>query len=119
MAERCSAIRGESLGLDKSHRDSWRHPHDPCIVVSRKFAAVIALMQMGISDFQLIAEAVDLGVDVVKRIDEAEDLAVRSLALIGIPNGEFFKLRVNVHCPRCNGRIHVAPRVLCAQRAAG
>ena len=69
MAERCSAIRGESLGLDKSHRDSWRHPHDPGIVVSRKFAAVIALMQMGISDFHLIAEAVDLGVDEVKRID--------------------------------------------------
>ena len=96
---------------------TWRHPGNSSILVSRKCAAVIALMQMGISDYQLIAEAVGLAVEAIEQIDAAENRVVRLLAVAGIPHGEFFKLRVQVQCPRCNGRVNTAPCVLCAQHA--
>jgi hypothetical protein len=94
---------------------TWRHPDDPGILVSRQCATVIALMQMGVSDYGLIAKAVGLEVGVIEQIDTAEDRVIRALAVAGIPRGEFFKLRVHVHCPRCHGRVYTAPCAMCAQ----
>ena len=49
-------------------------------------------MEMGISEYRLIAEAVGLTEAEVRGIDAAEDALVRQLAVAGIPMGEFFKL---------------------------
>ncbi len=104
-----------SVALGNGLGATWQHPDDPQILVSRRCATAIALMQMGVSDFGLIAKAVGLEVDVIEQIDAAGDRTIRALAVAGIPRGEFFKLRIHVHCPRCNGQVYTAPCVLCAQ----
>jgi hypothetical protein len=116
MVGRRRATSSDFLGRVKHDGPIWRHPDDPSIIVSIQCAAAVAVMQMGISDHHLIAEAVGLDVAAIKRIDAAEDIAVRALAVARIPSGEFFKLRVRVLCPVCHGRVYIAPCVLCAQR---
>ena len=72
-------------------------------------------MQMGISDFHLIAEAVDLGVDEVERhrLRPGVDLVVRSLAWRPeFPTVNSLSSVSMCTARRCNGRIHV-----CAVRA--
>jgi hypothetical protein len=70
-------------------------------------------MEMGISKYRLIAEAVGLTEAEVRGIDTAEDLLVRQLAVAGIPMGEFFKLDCRVRCPKCQAMLVIAPCVSC------
>jgi hypothetical protein len=107
--ERTSASNEKGSG----RRRPWRHPFAPRIKVPYRVAAAIAVMQMGISDYSVIADAVGLTVEEVERIDMVEDPAVRRLALAGIPAGESFKLRRRVRCPRCQAKVGLAPCIAC------
>jgi hypothetical protein len=92
---------------------SWQHPLKRHVRVPYRIAAAIAVMEMGISDYAVIAEAVGLTVEEVRRIDSAEDPFVRQLAVARMPVGEFFKLVTRVRCPKCHGDVRVAPCVGC------
>jgi hypothetical protein len=94
-------------------RKPWRHPLHRAIEVPYRVAAAIAVMEMGISDYRLIAEAVGLTEAEVRGIDTAEDSLVRQLAVAGIPIGEFFKLDCRIRCPKCQARVVIAPCVSC------
>jgi hypothetical protein len=91
----------------------WRHPSDPRIEVPYRVAAAIAVMEMGISEYSVIAEAVGLTIEEVERVDLAEDPAVRRLALTGIPAGESFRLKRRLRCPRCQAKVGLAPCIAC------
>lgn len=94
-------------------RKPWRHPLDRAVEVPYPVAAAIALMEMGISEYRLIAEAVGLTEAEVRGIDTAEDALVRQLAVAGIPISEFFKLDCRVRCPKCQAMVVIAPCVSC------
>ena len=83
------------------------------LIVDYRVAAAIAVMEMGISEYSVIAHAVGLTVQEVERVDMVEDLAVRQLALARIPVGESFKLDNYVRCPKCRAEVGVAPCVAC------
>ncbi|HBO45530.1 MAG TPA: hypothetical protein DD670_16680 [Planctomycetaceae bacterium] len=91
----------------------WRHPSSPHIKLPYRVAAAVAVMEMGISDYSVIAHAVGLSVEEVERIDMVEDPAVRQLALAGIPVGESFKLSRRIRCPKCQAKIALAPCIAC------
>jgi hypothetical protein len=93
----------------------WQHPVKLDIEVPYRVAAAIAVMQMGISDYSVIAGAVGLTVEEVERIDLAEDPSVRQLALAGIPAGEFFRLDRRLRCPKCQATLSVAPCLACCR----
>ena len=109
LAEKSNAHGG------KRNRRSrpWRHPLKPHIKVPYYVAAAIALMEMGISEYSIIADAVGLTIEEVERVDMVEDTAVRQLALAGIPIGESFKLRHRVRCPKCQAKVGLAPCIAC------
>jgi hypothetical protein len=94
-------------------RRPWRHPLEPRIEVPYRVAAAIAVMEMGISEYSVIAAAVGLTIEEVERVDMAEDPAVRRLALAGIPVGESFKLSRRVRCPKCQAKVGIAPCIAC------
>jgi len=101
-------------GGKRSHRNKrWRHPLKQCIEVPYRIAAAIAVMEMGISEYSVIARAVGLTVEEIERVDMVEDSDVRQLALAGIPVGESFKLYGCVRCPKCQARVSLAPCVAC------
>ena len=100
-------------GKRKPRSKLWRHPLEHCIQVPYRIAAAIAVMEMGISEYSVIAKAVGLTVKEVERVDMVEDSAVRQLALAGIPVGESFKLDNRVRCPKCQARVRLAPCVAC------
>lgn len=93
----------------------WRHPTNAKVTLPYASAAVIALIELGLSDYSVIAEAVGLNVEDVQRIDNAEDVVVRQLAVEGLPHGEYFKLRARIRCPKCNGLIVIAPCISCSR----
>jgi len=93
----------------------WQHPVKLDIEVPYRVAAAIAVMEMGISDYSVIAGAVGLTVEEVERVDMAEDRSVRQLALAGIPAGEFFRLDNRVRCPKCQAKLSVAPCLACCR----
>jgi hypothetical protein len=70
-------------------------------------------MEMGITEYGVIAKAVGLTVADVRGIDTAEESSVRQLAVAGIPSGEFFKLDHRIRCPKCQARVEIAPCVSC------
>ena len=122
----CDGTRGQVAGEHRSseaapgHGGSgdrptrmWRHPFKPYIKVPYRVAATVAVMEMGISDYSLIADAVGLSVAEVERVDMVEDPAVRQLALAGIPASETFKLRHRLRCPRCQAKVELAPCIAC------
>ena len=82
--------------------------------VPRRLATVIAVMEMGVSDYNAIARAVGLTVDEVKRIDKAEDGRIRSAASKGTPKGTFLPLNKSMRCPQCRQLITLVPCVACA-----
>jgi hypothetical protein len=84
------------------------------IEVPYRVAAAIAVMEMGISEYCVIARAVGLTVEEVERVDMAEDSCVRQLALAGIPAGEFFRLNNRVRCPKCQAKLSIAPCIACS-----
>jgi hypothetical protein len=91
----------------------WRHPIQRHIEVPYRVAAAIAVMEMGVSEYPVIAHAVGLTVGEIKRIDLVEDATVKKLAVAGIPVGEWFRLDHLVRCPRCQAKVAVAPCVAC------
>jgi hypothetical protein len=93
----------------------WQHPVKLDIEVPYRVAAAIAVMQMGISDYSVIAGAVGLTVEEIERIDLAEDPSVRELAVAGIPAGEFFRLDRRLRCPKCQATLSVAPCLACCR----
>jgi len=101
-------------GGERNRRNRlWRHPLERSIEVPYRIAAAIAVMEMGVSEYSVIANAVGLTVEEVERVDMVEDSAVRQLALARIPVGESFKLANYVRCPRCQARVRLAPCVAC------
>lgn len=74
-------------------------------------------MQMGVADYEVIASAVGLKVEQVRKIDSADDPVVRLLAVAGIPMGQYFNLQTTIRCPTCNGWIRIAPCVVCTNQA--
>jgi len=94
-------------------RSAWRHPLKPDLVVPYRAAAVVALREMGVSDYAVIAAALSLTVEEVRRIDSADDPSIRRLCVEKIPYGEYFKLDEEIRCPRCNATIKVVPCVAC------
>ncbi len=102
-----------SIAEKATRRRPWRHPRNRKVVLPYRTAAAVALMEMGISDYGVIAEAVGLSTQEIKRIDKAEDEPVRLLSTLGIPSGEYFKLEKEVRCPKCHARVVLAPCVAC------
>ena len=101
-------------GGKRNHRNKlWRHPLKRYIQVPYRIAAAIAVMEMGISEYSVIARAVGLTVEEVERVDMAEDSSVRQLAVARIPVGESFKLDSYVRCPKCQAEVGLAPCVAC------
>ena len=92
---------------------TWRDPRKRGFELPYQMAAAVAVMQMGVRDFQVIAAAVGLSVDEIAKIDRADDDTVRHLAISGFPPGERLRLREAIRCPRCRGRTQVAPCALC------
>jgi len=117
----CASATGASRrgGTRRRRISLWRHPLEHSIEVSHQIAAVIAVMEMGISDYSEIARAVGLTVEEVERIDKVEDPNVRQLALAGIPVGESFKLDNYVRCPKCRAEVRVVPCVACRSSQVG
>lgn len=102
------------MGSKRPPRDkTWRHPSNRAIAVPPRAAAAIAVMEMGISDYNEIAEAVGLSVADVKRIDAAEDRCIRDLGILGIPDGFYFNLSKKVRCRKCYAWVTIAPCVAC------
>jgi hypothetical protein len=91
----------------------WQHPLKHYIQVPYRIAAAIAVMEMGICEYTVIARAVGLTVEEVRRVDAVEDSSVRQLALARIPAGEYFKLDNRVSCPKCRAKVGLAPCVAC------
>ena len=91
----------------------WQHPLKHYIEVPYRVAAAVAVMEMGISEYRVIARAVGLTVEEVERVDMAEDSSVRQLAVAGIPAGEFFRLNERVRCPKCQAKLSIAPCLAC------
>jgi hypothetical protein len=100
-------------GKRNRQKRPWRHPRKRDIEVPYRIAAAIAVMEMGVSEYSVIANAVGLTVEEVERIDMVEDAAVRKLALAKIPLGESFKLDNRVRCPKCHAKVGLAPCVAC------
>jgi hypothetical protein len=101
-------------GRQRNRRNKlWRHPLKRYIEVPYRIAAAIAVMEMGISEYSVIARAVGLTLEEVERVDMAEDSAVRQLAVTRIPVGQSFKLDNYVRCPKCQAEVGLAPCVAC------
>jgi hypothetical protein len=100
-------------GRRKRRNRLWRHPFKHCIRVPYRIAAAIAVIEMGISEYSVIARAVGLTVEEVERVDMAEDASVRQLIVARIPIGESFKLDNRVRCPKCHAKVRLAPCVAC------
>jgi len=77
--------------------------------------AVVALMQMGMSDYATIASSVGLSKEEVKQIDLSEDTRIRSLALNGVSADKPFRLLHPIRCPKCRGKITTAPCLVCSR----
>ena len=101
---------------EPKRQKNWQHPANRKIRVPRKAAAAVAILEMGITDPEKIAAAVDLPVAEVERIERAEDPLFQKLLGAGIPYGVYFPLRQKIRCPKCDGWILIAPCVLCDRR---
>ncbi len=82
----------------------------------RRAPVVIALMEMGVRDFDEIATATGLTVEDIEEIDSAEDRKIRRIATEGTPAGTYLPLTKPVRCPTCNGMVTMAPCVACDRR---
>ena len=81
--------------------------------VPRQTAAVLALIETGITDYEILSVAVGLSIEEVRQIDMAQDPEVRRLGIHGLPSGEYFRLRNRVRCPKCSAWLTIAPCVAC------
>jgi hypothetical protein len=101
-----SAAAGERTNLPRADR------------VPRRVAAVIAVMEMGITDYSKIARAVGISVQEVQRIDRADDPLVRKLAGRRRQTRQYFTLARAIRCPKCSAKVTIAPCVACDSRTA-
>jgi hypothetical protein len=76
--------------------------------------AAVALMQMGISDYAQIASCVGMTEEQVQQIDLSDDKRIRRLALDGVSPEKRYRLVHPLRCPKCRGRITVAPCLVCS-----
>ncbi|MFV2069547.1 MAG: hypothetical protein ACC645_21495 [Pirellulales bacterium] len=113
MIQRRKPANGEAFQRKGDVRKPWRHPRKRSIKVPHRAAAAIAVMEMGVSDYSVIATAVGLTVEEVRRIDMAEDSPIRELGSEGIPYGEYFTLEKVIRCPKCHAMVRFAPCVAC------
>ena len=111
----CASGKAESKhgGRRRRRRRLWRHPFKYHIRVPYRVAAAIAVIEMGISEYSVIARAAGLTVEEVERVDMAEDSSVRQLIVARIPVGESLKLDNYVRCPKCHAKVRLAPCVAC------
>lgn len=79
----------------------------------QRLLAVIALMECGFRDLDLIAHALGLGREQVDEIDAALDKTVRRFAVTGVPRDFTYLLRRTVRCPGCRHRINRVPCLTC------
>ena len=75
--------------------------------------AALAVMQMGFSDYAEIASAVGLSEEQVESIDMSEDVRIRSAAAHGLSPEKRYRLVRPLRCPKCRGRITIAPCLTC------
>ena len=112
-----AGVPDERAGPHGGKRDRrsklWRHPVKRSIQVPYRIAAAIAVMEMGIREYAVIAGAVGLTIEEIERIDMVADSSVRQLAIARIPKGESFKLENAVRCPKCQAEVGIAPCVAC------
>lgn len=106
------SLDDESAQPEESGR-IWRHPLHRSIKVPYATAVAMALIQMGVRDYAVIARAACLRVEDVRRIDMTEDCRVRQLGVAGIPHGVYFRLHERVRCPRCKALVKMAPCIAC------
>ena len=111
----CASGGSVSARGGKRNRENrlWRHPLKRYIEVPYRIAAAVAVMEMGISEYSVIARAVGLTVEEVERVDMAEDSSVRRLIVARIPVGESLKLDDYVRCPKCHAKVRLAPCLAC------
>jgi hypothetical protein len=113
VSRRSPALGAPAPPKPKEPKRTWRHPSQRSIEVPYPTAVTVALMQMGIRDYAVIAGAVALTVQDVRRIDLVEDESVRQLGLLGIPHGVYFRLHEKVRCPKCSALLTMAPCIAC------
>jgi len=113
VSRRSSALGAQPPSKRKEPTRTWRHPSQRSIEVPYATAKVVALMQMGIRDYAVIAGAVALTVQDVRRIDLAEEGSVRQLGVLGIPHGVYFRLQEKVRCPKCSALLNMVPCIAC------
>ena len=106
-------IRRSEPTPPKKHRKTPLSP-----AVASRASVVIALMEMGLSDYDKIADAVGLTSADIRRIDMAEDAKIRRLATQGTPEGTYYTLRRPIRCPGCDGKVTLVPCVVCQIRRA-
>lgn len=96
----------------------WRHPDDRAITLPYESAAALAVMAAGVSDYQVIADAVGMTRKEVRQLDNSQDQSVKRLVVNGLPEGQFFKLRERLRCPKCGAPIILVPCVSCSHGEA-
>lgn len=75
--------------------------------------AALAVMQMGIKDYDTIAATVGIAREDVSEIDHSQDQRIRRLAVEGLDPDKRFHLVRPLRCPKCRSRITVAPCLTC------
>jgi len=111
--KRSKPERGHPNPTENAKTSARRRPIQKNNKLPHTSAAAIAVMEMGISDYSVIAGAVGLSEEEVEQIDMSDDSRIRKLGSRGIPFGEYFHLRSKIRCPKCSASITIAPCVAC------
>ena len=80
---------------------------------SSEIAAAVYLLQAGLSDYKQVADAIGVSVAHVRRIEAADDPAVRRAMSKSSADGTSVRLRKPIRCPGCGRRIFLVPCVAC------
>jgi hypothetical protein len=80
---------------------------------STEIAAAVYLLKAGLSDYKQVADAVGVSVAHVRRIEAADDPAVRRAMKKSLRDCTAVRLRKPIRCPGCGRRIFLVPCVAC------
>jgi hypothetical protein len=80
---------------------------------SSEIAAAVYLLQAGLSDYKQVADAIGVSVAHVRRIEAADDPAVRRAMRKPFGDCPAVRLRKPIRCPGCGRRIFLVPCVAC------
>jgi hypothetical protein len=80
--------------------------------------AVLAMIEMGVTDYATIASTVGLAEEDVIEIDHSDDQRIRRIAVRGLDPEKRFHLVRPIRCPKCRNRITVAPCLTCRELPA-